>query len=217
MSGSPASPTGGQEAAGGTPIGTAIDYSSAGAAKAGGGRKGDEGPEWLRYVAMMTGILAGLAGFLTVRGANLSNEAIYHSNQAVLHQAEASDKWTEYQANSIKAHLAETQLSAGIYKPGADALLQADAKKSRDRQPDLKNDAQKFEADRNAELVLAARLRGEKSHLDYAGMAVQLGIALASVAALTRRFAAFVVGTLAGLAGAAITAAVMVQHYLVKG
>lgn len=176
-----------------------------------------EGPWWLKYVAMLTGVLAGLAGFLTVKGAKLSNEAIYLSNQAVLYRTEASDKWAEYQANSIKAHLAETQLAAGNFKPGAEAKLQADAEKSRSRQPALKSEAQKFESGRDDQLKQAVQLRKEKDLLDYAGMAVQLGIALASVAALTRRFEAFVIGALAGLVGAAITALAMIQGFKIKG
>ena len=173
-----------------------------------------DGPKWLKYVALMTGVLASLAGFLTVKGANFSAEAIYQSNQAVLHQAKASDKWTEYQASSIKAHLAATQLDAGNFAPGKDERLQADKKEFRDRQPAQKAQAEELEAARDAALALATRLRLEKSHLDYAGMAVQMGIALASVAALTRRREAFFVGALAGLAGAAITVFVLLQHYL---
>ncbi len=60
------------------------------------------GPRWMRFIPLLTGILAAAAGFLTVRGADLANQAIYHSNQAVLYQAKASDTWTEYQADSIR-------------------------------------------------------------------------------------------------------------------
>jgi hypothetical protein len=51
--------------------------------------------------------------------------------------------------------------------------------------------------------------------LDYAGMAAQMGIALASVAALTRRREAFVIGALCGAAGIAITAyAIIANHFV---
>src|SRR5438477_12047665 len=91
-------------------------------------------PAWLRRVPLLTGVLAALAGFLTVRGANLSNQAIYHSNQGVLHQAQASDAWAEYQANSIKARIAETSLLTATDATVKETLT-AQAKDLRDRQP----------------------------------------------------------------------------------
>src|ERR1700727_1579979 len=68
----------------------------------------DEYP-WLKHVAVLTGVLAALAGFLTVRSTVLTNDGIYESNQAVLAQTEASDAWGEYQADSIKARVVEMQ------------------------------------------------------------------------------------------------------------
>jgi hypothetical protein len=52
-------------------------------------------PGWVGYVALLTGILAGIAGFLTVRATVLTNNAIYESNQAILAQAQTSDAWNE--------------------------------------------------------------------------------------------------------------------------
>ncbi len=66
---------------------------------------------WIKHVALLTGVLAAVAGFLlTVRMTILTNDAIYLSNQAILAQTEASDAWAEYQADSIKARIVETQL-----------------------------------------------------------------------------------------------------------
>ena len=162
---------------------------------------------------MVTGVLAGVAGYLTVRSADLSNDAIYHSNQGVLHQAEISDAWAEYEADSIKANAIETQLSAGAVQPSAKAELEARYKELRDREPGLKAKAEGFRKDRDAELALGGNRLGEKNLLAYASMAVQLGIALASVAALTRRRSAFVSGVAVGLVGVAITTAALVLHY----
>ena len=68
-----------------------------------------DAPRWLKLVAMLTGVLAGVGGYLTIRSTNLSNEAIYWSTQAGLQQSKASDKWAEFQLNSIKARIVETQ------------------------------------------------------------------------------------------------------------
>ena len=176
-------------------------------------------PTWMKRVPLVTGILAALAGYLTVRQANLSNEAIYHSNQGVLHQARASDKWTQYQADSIKRHMDETALLIGISDPASKAKMEDQIKELREvRQPAEKADAEAAEKTRDDELEGGhARLR-QKGLLDYSGMSIQLGIALASVAALTKKYPAFAVAVVLGIFGIAITAyaLALVPHFSLR-
>lgn len=183
--------------------------SSAGAANAAAA----QGPRWLRYVAVLTGVLAALGGFLTVRSTNLSNEALYHSTQAVMRQARASDAWAEYQAESIKARIIETQLAAGTGDAATREGLRSAAAELRERQPALQATARQMEQEREALLAAGQRRLAEKDLLGYAGMATQLAIALASVAALVRRPSAFVVAIACGAAAAAITAFALFSHY----
>lgn len=175
----------------------------------------EDGPSWLQYVAMLTGGLAALAGFLAVRSTTLTNDAIYESNQAVLAQTQASDAWAEYQADSIKARIIETQMTAMPAMPAASrADLSQQALQLRERQPEAKQDAQNKTAERDEHLKEGHRRLAEKDLLNYADLAAQLGIALASVAALSKRRAAFVAGVCAGVAGVVITAYVFIAHYL---
>ena len=162
-------------------------------------------PKWMKRVPLITGVLAALAGYLTVRQSNLSNEAIYHSNQGVLMQAKASDKWAEYQANSIKARIVETTLDVGVSDPAAKQKLMAQSEKYRTSQPALQDEALAREHDRDEELTGGQRRLAIKDFLNYAGVAAQLGIALASVAALTKRYPVFVTAIGVGLVGVAIT------------
>ena len=111
------------------------------------------GPPWLKYVAMMTGALAALAGYLTVRGTYLANDAISHTTQAVLCQAQASDAWAEYQAQSIKARIIETSLATAT-DPAAKARLSDEDKKFRESQPIAQKDANDMESKRDLELQL---------------------------------------------------------------
>src|ERR1700761_3905355 len=77
-----------------------------------------DSPSWVKQVAMLTGVLAAMSGFLAVRATTLTNDAIYESNQAILAQTESSDAWNEYQADSIKAHIVDTAIaSAGKLAP----------------------------------------------------------------------------------------------------
>jgi len=168
---------------------------------------------WLKYVAMLTGILAAISGFLAVRSTNLSNDAIYESNQAVLAQAQASDAWSEYQADSIKARILETQLVPSSPLNAADRkALAADDKEFRARQPQSKHWAETKTAERDAHLNNGLSHLAEKDLLGYAGLAMQLGIALASVAALIRKPAAFYAGATVGMIGIAITAYAFLSH-----
>lgn len=179
--------------------------------KAGGG---DDAPSWLKQVAMLTGVLAAFAGFLAVRSTTLTNEAIYESNQAILAQAESSDAWAEYQADSIKARVVETALAAlSAAPPDKRATLEADAADLRDRQPKSKQTATARADDRERHLKVGLRKLAEKDLLGYAGLAAQLGIALASVAALVRIRAAFYAGIAAGAIAIAITAYAFTMHY----
>jgi uncharacterized protein DUF4337 len=172
-------------------------------------------PGWMRYVALLTGLLAALGGYLTVRCTNLSNEAIFFSNQAVLKQAQASDAWEEFQANSIKARIVESQLALNGSMTDAQRQEITDFdQKVRARQPILSDEAKQMAADREEMLGKGFRRLSEKDLLSYAGMAVQFGIALASVAALTRRKPAFHGGILAAAVGVAITAYALITHHL---
>jgi hypothetical protein len=162
---------------------------------------------------MVTGVLAALGAFLTVRSTTLSNDAIYRSTQATLLQARASDAWAEFQADSIKANVAQTQLNVlAPAQPGRE-LLEAQNKDFRARQPAKQMEAQKLEHDRDAELAHGQQLLAEKDIVGYAGMAGQFAIALASVAALTRRRPAYYAAVFVGLVSFGVTGYAMVMHY----
>jgi hypothetical protein len=175
-------------------------------------------PKWVNYVALLTGILAGLAGFLTVRATTLTNNAIYESNQAILAQAQSSDSWNEYQADSIKARIIETQIAAN---PGLDAqsraTLEGQAKDFRDRQPKIQTDAQNFAKDRDDHLAHGKGLLATRDLISYADLATQLGIALASVAAMVRVRRAFDAAICVGVIGILIALYALARQYLATG
>jgi hypothetical protein len=181
-------------------------------AKAGG--ETEPPPSWLKYVAMITGVLAGLAGFLTVRSTTLTNTAIYESNQAILAQAQSSDAWSEYQADSIKARVVETQLLASnTIEPQNRKALEAAAEEFRARQPKSQHEAEAKSAERDAHLAQGKNLLQARDLISYATLAAQLGIALASVAAMVRMRRAFDAAVVVGLIGVAIAAYALGLQY----
>ena len=173
-----------------------------------------ENPPWIKQVALLTGLLAAISGFLVVRATAVTNNAIYESNQAILSQTEASDAWSEYQADSIKARVIETALAtAADLSAESRAALNKQAADLRDRQPKVKQTATDKTADRDRHLQVGLKWLAEKDLLGYAGLAAQLGIALASVAAMVRWRTPFHVGIGAGLVCIAITIYAFAAYY----
>lgn len=166
-----------------------------------------ENPPWVKQVALLTGLLAAISGFLVVRSTAVTNNAIYESNQAILSQTEASDAWNEYQADSIKARVIETALAtAADLSAESRAALNKQAADLRDRQPKIKQTAADKTTDRDQHLQIGLKWLAQKDLLGYAGLAAQLGIALASVAAMVRWRTPFLVGIAAGVVCIVITA-----------
>ena len=159
-----------------------------------------DAPSWLKQVAMLTGVLAAISGYLTVRSATLTNDAIYMSDRAILAQTQSSDAWAEYQADSIKARVVETAILATPNSPNLDALTK-EAKELRDRQPSLRKTATEKAAERDDHLKDGGKRLAERDQLVYAGFAAQVGIALASVAALVKSRSVFYAGIGAGVVG----------------
>ncbi len=174
-----------------------------------------DGPSWIKYVAMLTGILAAITGIIAVRSTRLTNDAIYESSLAVLAQAQASDAWSEYQADSIKARILETQIATSpALADDVRAKLDTDNEELRNRQPDLKKAAEQKTAERDSHLTDGRSRLAEKDMLEYAALAAQIGIAMASVAVMTKKHQAFGVAALAGVACIGLFAYAMIQHYL---
>jgi hypothetical protein len=173
-----------------------------------------DNPAWVKQTALLTGVLAAISGFLVVRSTAVTNNAIYESNQAILSQTEASDAWNEYQADSIKARVIETALATAADLSAENrTALNKQAADLRNRQPATKQAATDKTADRDRHLQVGFKWLAEKDLLGYAGLAAQLGIALASVAAMVRWRTPFLVGIAAGVLCIAITVYAYAAYY----
>jgi len=176
-------------------------------------KNGDDDTPWIKHVAMLSGVLAALTGFLAVRVTSLTNDAIYESNQAILAQTQSSDAWAEYQADSIKARVVETALAAsnGI-DDDKEKWLKAEAAELRGRQPALKQRAIDKEKERDDRLKAGLGRLGEKDLLGYASLAAQIGIGLASVAALVHMRKLYLLGAVIGSFSLAIAVYAYMAH-----
>jgi hypothetical protein len=141
---------------------------------------------WTLWLSLSTAILAVLAAIASLESGGWANDAIILKNDAVLHQSKADDQWALYQARGIKAVIFATQSEAS----SAPDL----AKKWRSEADREKTEASavKSEAEGDEEAVKRASEQSEHAlhvHHDFAKSVTifQVSIALAAIAALTRR------------------------------
>lgn len=144
------------------------------------------GPGFAQQVAIFTAVLATIGAIVSFLGGHTQNEAIYLKNEAVLKKAAASDQWAFYQAKSIKEAIAEQSSHlAATTAERADFLAKA-SRYAREKEAIAAQakalDTQSAEADKESLHALNPHQK-----LSVAMTFLQIAIALASIAALTRK------------------------------
>ena len=174
----------------------------------GGGHGHDEASATMtNQIAMFTAIIATVGAiFGYMGGATQANAGLYKNNAAIK-KTEASNQWNYYQAKSSKQNLSELALE--LAPPSKKEFYENEIKRYKSEKGDIKKDAEKLEAE--------AKAWDERSdsemHLHHrwaqATTALQVSIALAAIALLTRKEwlkkAMYVVGALGvGVGGLAV-------------
>ncbi len=169
-----------------------------------GGERGAE-VRWTTWLSLSTAIIAVLAAIAALESGAYSNDAIVQKNDAVLHQSKAGDAWSHYQAAGVKATIYSTQAVAAPRPDLADRWAR-EAERERSEQKTIKEEAE-IEQEKVDEM-------GEKSehslhvHHQFAKSVTvfQVAIALAAIAALTRRKGMWWVSLAVGAAGVGLFA-----------
>jgi hypothetical protein len=142
------------------------------------------GDPFIGQVTITIAVLAVLAASVGSLETVEAGGAITSASEAVLSQDRATDAWSEYQADSLKKH---------IYGIAADAKgAKADdyaktAKEQVAKQAEVKKQATEDETERD-KLMAASRLHEHRHHwLTGAATMLEIGIAICTVAIITRR------------------------------
>jgi hypothetical protein len=145
-------------------------------------------------------VMAAAAGSLeTVAG----GIAITESSAQVLEQDKATDSWNEYQADSLKRHMYEIAAVTG----GAKAEEYAkEISKDREGQDKAKEKAQEHEAKSHEHQETSERYEHRHHWLTGAATLIEIGIALSTVAIITRRRTFWFAAMGLGAVGAALFA-----------
>ena len=126
-------------------------------------------------------VLAAAAGSLeTVEG----GKAITLSSEAVLSQDKATDAWNEYQSDSLKRHMYEIAADTGGPKT---ADYRHDIEAQRTDQDKARKEATEAQKDRDARIAESALHEARHHWLTGAATLIEIGIALSTVAIITRR------------------------------
>jgi len=157
---------------------------------------------WLNYLALSTVILAVCATLSTFKGGS-------YSTRAVMSQTQAANKWSHYQAKSIKGYLYETgmeklELEMKAIDPKNETLIGEYKKSIASYSSKLtKYDEEKSAIQQEAKDLEKTR-DDAKTHSGIFGMAViflQIAILLSSVAALLKKKPVWYLGLCAGIVG----------------
>lgn len=156
---------------------------------------------FISRVAITVAALAVMAAAATSLETVEGGLAITASSEAVLSQEQATDMWNEYQADSLKKHICGIAADAG--GPRA-AGYRKTSKEQTDKQGEIKKRAAEHEAERDR-LTGESAVHEHRHHwLTGAATLIEIGIALSTVAIITKR-RSFWLGALGlGIAGLAL-------------
>lgn len=152
----------------------------------GGGHGHDAGSSSMtNQIAMFTAIIATVGAiFGYMGGATQANAGLYKNNAAIK-KTEASNQWNYYQAKSSKQNLSELALE--IAPASKKEFYEGEIKRYKGDKSDIKKDAEKLEAEAKAWDERSDAEMHQHHRWAQATTALQVSIALAAIALLTRK------------------------------
>jgi Domain of unknown function (DUF4337) len=171
-------------------------------AEHGGGEHHETKASWITLLSLSTAIIAVLAAVAALESGSMANDSIVQKNESILNQSKANDQWAYFQAKGIKSviYSSQAEVAAG-QNPDTAAKLNAEAKHEKDDQAESMAKAKEFEkgvedSDKESEHSLHIH------HLFAKAVTIfQVAIALAAIAALTRKKMMWYVSLATGLVG----------------
>jgi hypothetical protein len=172
---------------------------------------GESSTPWTMWLSLSTAVIAVLAAIASLEAGANANDAIVRKDDAILHQSKADDAWAHYQSAGIKAVVYATQ-AEGATRQDLAAKWQSEADRERGAQKALKEEAEGEQA-RVEEMDERSSHKLHVHHQFAKSVTVfQVSIALAAIAALTRRKPMWWVSLAAGAAGVGLFALGLLLH-----
>jgi hypothetical protein len=139
---------------------------------------------FISLVSITIAVLAVLAAITSSLETFESASAIIAANRAVLLQDQATDQWSLYEAKSVKRNIYAVAADTG----GAHTQDYLKKAKSEGADQDVAGGAaKKLESDREAQIKLSEIHEGRHHRLTIGATLLEMGIALSTIAIVTRR------------------------------
>ena len=136
-------------------------------------------------IAVMTAILATIGALFSYMGGATQANAVLYKNNAAIKKTEASNQWNYYQAKSSKQNLAE--LALALVPEDRKATYKDEVERYKKEKAEIKAGAEKLEAEAKAWDEQSDAQMHQHHRWAQATTALQISIALAAIALLTRR------------------------------
>ena len=136
-------------------------------------------------IAVITAILATVGALFSYMGGATQANAGLYKNNAAIKKTEASNQWNYYQAKSSKQNLAE--LAMALVPEDRKAGYKDEVERYKKEKAEIKTGAEKLEAEATAWDAQSDQQMHRHHRWAQATTALQISIALAAIALLTRR------------------------------
>jgi hypothetical protein len=129
-----------------------------------------------------------------------SGGAIIEANKAVLAQDRATDEWNLFQAKSLKKNMYAIAADAGGPRSNAYAAKSKDEASGQD---EAQTEAKALEKERREDLALSDKHEHRHHRLSVAATLLEIGIAICTIAIITRKQAPWIGAVTLGVLGIA--------------
>ncbi len=136
-------------------------------------------------LAVITAILATVGALFSYMGGATQANAGLHKNDAAIKKTEASNQWNYYQAKSSKQNLSELALE--LAPETRRSFYVDEIKRYKTEKADIKLAAEKLEAESKAWDDKSAEQMHQHHRWAQATTALQIAIAMAAIALLTKK------------------------------
>ena len=154
-------------------------------------------------LAVITAILATVGAMFSYMGGATQADAGLFKNDAAIKKTEASNQWNYYQSKSSKQNLSELALE--LAPDARKTFYQDEVKRYKTEKGEIKLAAEKLEAQSKAFDDKSAEQMHQHHRWAQATTALQIAIAMAAIALLTRRkwleYAVFAMSTVGVVLG----------------
>ena len=146
---------------------------------------GGHGNSFTNKIAMFTAIIATVGAIFGYMGGATQAAAGLYKNDAAIKKTEASNQWNYYQAKSSKQNLSELALE--LAPAGKKEFYDAEIKRYKTEKADIKVVAEKLEAESKEWDHQSDEQMHQHHRWAQATTLLQVAIALAAIALLTRK------------------------------